>query len=160
VDVRIVAATNKDLAGLVKKGFFREDLFYRLNVITIDVPPLRERGDDVLLLANYFVGKLAKESGKAPPRLSDEALQALQNYYWPGNVRELENLMQRLVVMLDDECYRGRRSSDKCILGAARPGAQSRWRKWKPNTFATSRPVDGKPARRKYSALAARLAKS
>ncbi|MGH7495930.1 MAG: sigma-54-dependent transcriptional regulator [bacterium] len=103
VDVRILAATNKDLPSLVKKETFREDLFYRLNVITIAVPPLRERGDDVLLLANYFVNKLANESGKTPLRISDAALQALKNYYWPGNVRELENLMQRLVVMMEEE---------------------------------------------------------
>ncbi len=102
VDVRILAATNKDLPALIKKEVFREDLFYRLNVITIEVPPLRERGNDVLLLANYFVAKFAKETGKTP-QFSDEALQALRNYYWPGNVRELENLMQRLLVMADEE---------------------------------------------------------
>jgi len=103
VDVRILAATNKDLPALVKKQIFREDLFYRLNVITIEVPSLRERGDDVLLLANYFVTKFAKEAGKAPSQFSDRALEALRNYYWPGNVRELENLMQRLLVMTDEE---------------------------------------------------------
>jgi DNA-binding NtrC family response regulator len=102
VDVRILAATNKDLAALVKKEAFREDLFYRLNVITIAVPPLRERGDDVLQLANFFVNKFANEAGKTLPQFSDEALQALRNYYWPGNVRELENLMQRLVVMMEE----------------------------------------------------------
>jgi DNA-binding NtrC family response regulator len=102
VDVRILAATNKDLPALVKKEAFREDLFYRLNVITIEVPPLRERGNDVLLLANYFVVKFAKETEKTPPRFSDEALQVLENYYWPGNIRELENLMQRLLVMTDE----------------------------------------------------------
>ncbi len=103
VDARILAATNKDLQALVKKEIFREDLFYRLNVITIAVPPLRERDDDIFLLANYFVRKFAKESGQTPPRFSDAALQTLRSYYWPGNVRELENLMQRLVVVLDEE---------------------------------------------------------
>ncbi len=103
VDVRILAATNKDLQALVKKEIFREDLFYRLNVLTITVPPLREREDDILLLANYFVSQFAKESGQTPPRFSDAALQALRNYYWPGNVRELENLMQRLVVVMDED---------------------------------------------------------
>lgn len=103
VDVRILAATNKNLSTLLKKQAFREDLFYRLNVITIEVPPLRERGDDVWLLANYFVTKFAEEAGKAPPQFSDRALEALRNYYWPGNVRELENLMHRLVVMTDEE---------------------------------------------------------
>jgi len=101
VDVRILAATNKDLAKVVEKGQFREDLFYRLNVITITIPPLHERGDDVLLLANRFVERFAREFGKPAPRLSDEVLLALKSYSWPGNVRELENMMQRLVVMSD-----------------------------------------------------------
>ena len=103
VDVRILAATNKDLQGLVKKGLFREDLFYRLNVITIIIPPLRERGDDILLLAHHFLTQFAAESGKATPRFSDEALQSLRSYNWPGNVRELENVIQRLVVMTDGD---------------------------------------------------------
>jgi len=103
VDVRILAATNKDLQSLVKKGLFREDLFYRLNVITIFMPPLRERGDDILLLARHFVTKFAAGLGKSPPRFSDKALQSLRNYNWPGNVRELENVIQRLVVMTDGD---------------------------------------------------------
>jgi len=101
IDVRILAATNKNLPDLVKKGLFREDLFYRLNVITINIPPLRERQDDVLLLANHFLNRFAAESGKAMIRFSDEALQNLRSYNWPGNVRELENVIQRLVVMTD-----------------------------------------------------------
>jgi DNA-binding NtrC family response regulator len=103
VDVRVVAATNKDLLSLVKKGIFREDLYFRLNVITIAVPPLRERGDDILLLIGEFMNKFAKESGRPAPRLSDRALQALKDHYWPGNVRELENVIQRLVVMTDGD---------------------------------------------------------
>jgi two-component system response regulator HydG len=103
VEVRILAATNKDLFGLVKKGAFREDLFFRLNVITIPVPPLRQRGNDILLLAHHFAAKFAGELGKPTPRFSDKALQALRTYYWPGNVRELENVIQRLVVMTDGE---------------------------------------------------------
>jgi len=103
VDVRILAATNKDLHGLVKKGLFREDLFYRLNVITIVIPPLRERGDDIILLAHHFLTEFAAESGKSSPRFSDEALQSLRSYNWPGNVRELENVIQRLVVMTDGD---------------------------------------------------------
>jgi len=101
VDVRILAATNKDLQSLVKKGLFREDLFYRLNVITIVIPPLRERADDILLLAHHFLTKFAAESGKPQLRFSDEALQSLRSYNWPGNVRELENVIQHLVVMTD-----------------------------------------------------------
>jgi len=103
VDVRILAATNKDLSALVKKGSFREDLFYRLHVIAVAVPPLRERGGDVLLLARHFAGTFAEELGKVPARFSDAALEVLRNYDWPGNVRELENVVQRLVVMTDGE---------------------------------------------------------
>jgi DNA-binding NtrC family response regulator len=103
VDVRIVVATNKDPLDLVRKGLFREDLFYRLNVIAIDLPPLRERGDDILLLTHQFTRKFAQELGKRTPRFSNDALGVLRNYYWPGNVRELENIIQRLVVMTEGE---------------------------------------------------------
>ncbi len=99
VDVRILAATNKNLPALVKKGSFREDLFYRLDVLTIEIPPLRERGDDILLLAQHFAVGYAEELGKPAPRFSDRALRVLRDYNWPGNVRELENVIQRLVVM-------------------------------------------------------------
>jgi DNA-binding NtrC family response regulator len=101
VDVRITAATNKDLQSLVTKGIFREDLFFRLNVLTIEMPPLRARGEDILLLVNHFTKKYAEEMGKSVPQFSDEALQVLKNYYWPGNVRELQNVIQRIVVMTD-----------------------------------------------------------
>jgi transcriptional regulator with PAS, ATPase and Fis domain len=101
VDVRIIAATNKDLLSLVKKDEFREDLYYRLNVITIDIPPLRDREGDILLLVQNFSVKFAEELGKPVPRLSDNALQVLNGYEWPGNVRELENIIQRLVVMTE-----------------------------------------------------------
>jgi len=103
VDVRIIAATNKNLQRRVKKNAFRDDLYYRLNVISIDVPALRERGDDVLLLANYFVEKFAKELDRSIPDISDETLNAFKKYDWPGNVRELENIVQRLVVMTDNK---------------------------------------------------------
>jgi len=99
VDIRILAATNKDLLGLVKKDAFREDLYFRLNVLTIDVPPLRDRGGDVLILIRHFAAKFAREMGTDVPGFSDQALQVLCNYHWPGNVRELENVVQRLVVM-------------------------------------------------------------
>lgn len=102
VDVRILAATNKDLQSHVKKGAFREDLYFRLNVINITVPPLRERGDDILRLTHHFAAKYAKEYGKPAPRFTDRALKAIRQYDWPGNVRELENIIQRTVVMTDD----------------------------------------------------------
>ena len=103
VDVRILASTNKDLLSLVKKGAFREDLFYRIHVITIELPPLRKRGDDILSLIQHFSTKFAPEVGKGTPRFSDEALQTLRNYHWPGNIRELENVVQRLVIMTDGD---------------------------------------------------------
>lgn len=103
VDVRILAATNKDLRRLVERQAFREDLYFRLNVIAIDVPPLRERGNDVLLLARHFAEKYARELGRPVPRFSDAVLESLLAYPWPGNVRELENIVQRLVVMTEGE---------------------------------------------------------
>ena len=103
VDIRIIAATNKDLMALVNKAEFREDLYYRLNVITIDIPPLREREEDILLLVKYFSSKFAKEFGKPLPHFSEEALQVLKSYDWPGNVRELENIIQRLIIMTEGD---------------------------------------------------------
>jgi DNA-binding NtrC family response regulator len=102
VDVRIIAATNKDLQASVVKGAFREDLFYRINVLLITVPPLRERGDDILLLARHFASTFASELGRPQPAFSGAALNVLHSYSWPGNVRELENLVQRLIVMVED----------------------------------------------------------
>jgi DNA-binding NtrC family response regulator len=99
VDVRIIAATNKDLLDLVRRRLFREDLYFRINVLSIDVPPLRDRDDDVLLLAQHFLAKACEELGKKVPRFSDAVLEALRRYHWPGNVRELENVIHRLVVM-------------------------------------------------------------
>lgn len=103
VDVRILASTNKDLLHLVKKGLFREDLFFRLNVITIEIPPLRERGEDIFLLTQYFATKFAEELGKPSLHFSENAFSVLKNYHWPGNVRELENVVQRLVVMTEGD---------------------------------------------------------
>ncbi|MHC4942010.1 MAG: sigma-54-dependent transcriptional regulator [Planctomycetota bacterium] len=103
VNVRILAATNKNLLDLVNKGLFREDLYYRLNVIDIALPTLQERGDDTILLARHFAKKFSKEMGKPEPHFTDKALEILRNYAWPGNVRELENVIRRLVVMTDSE---------------------------------------------------------
>jgi DNA-binding NtrC family response regulator len=102
VNVRVVAATNVDLMQLVKKGLFREDLYYRLNIITIDLPPLRERGDDVLQLNQFFLAKYVKELGKSPMKFTAKALECIKDYGWPGNVRELQNLVHRLVIMSED----------------------------------------------------------
>lgn len=103
VDVRILAATNKDLNSLVDKGMFREDLYYRLNVIPIEIPPLRERGDDILLLINHFVRLYASGNDRSIPRFTTKALGILRNYHWPGNVRELQNIVNRLIVMTDGD---------------------------------------------------------
>jgi len=99
VDVRIVAATNKDLAAEVRAGRFREDLFYRLNVIAVRLPPLRERREDIPLLASAFLRKLAQKNGKPLTGFTPDALAALESYGWPGNVRELEHAVERAVVL-------------------------------------------------------------
>jgi DNA-binding NtrC family response regulator len=99
VDVRVIAATNIDLHVLVREGKFREDLFYRLNVITVDLPPLRSRKEDVPLLVSRFLEKFSRENGKASINISPEALRPLLDYGWPGNVRELENVIERAVVL-------------------------------------------------------------
>lgn len=109
VDVRLVAATNKELEGLVSAGRFREDLYYRLNVIKLDIPPLRERKADIPLLANYFLLSYASKNNKKIRGFSQEAIHLLQDYHWPGNVRELENMVERAVVLckknvIEPEC--------------------------------------------------------
>lgn len=101
VDVRILAATNQKLEEAVKKERFREDLFYRLNVIPIHIPPLREHPEDIPLLAHYFIDKYSKEHNKAISGMSDKAKQALREYPWPGNVRELENTIERILILKD-----------------------------------------------------------
>jgi len=102
VDVRIIAATSRDLERLVSQGKFREDLYYRLNVVPLFLPPLRERGEDIASLIEYFLGKFNKEHGRAIT-LDKSAMQVLLNYQWPGNVRELENTIERLVIMSDTD---------------------------------------------------------
>jgi two-component system nitrogen regulation response regulator NtrX len=100
VDARVVAATNKDLPAEIRSGRFREDLYFRLNVVPIFVPPLRERIEDVPLLADHFMAMLAREYGRRPKTLDADAIDALQRYPWPGNVRELRNLVERLMIMV------------------------------------------------------------
>jgi DNA-binding NtrC family response regulator len=98
-DVRLLASSSRDLGQLVRNGAFREDLYYELAAVTVEVPPLRQRGDDVLLLARHFVRRFAREEGRPVPELSDRAIAALREYAWPGNVRELESTVRRMVVM-------------------------------------------------------------
>jgi len=103
VDIRIVAATNKDLNREVETGGFRKDLFYRLNVVSLHLPPLAERRDDVPLLAHHFLGRYAEPQGKSIKDFSDEAMEVLMNYEYPGNIRELENIVERAVVLCNEE---------------------------------------------------------
>jgi two-component system nitrogen regulation response regulator NtrX len=101
-DVRVFATTNKDLIALIQEGRFREDLFYRLNVVPITIPPLNERGTDIPLLIEHFMDKASKETGVAPMRLGTDAMASLQGYDWPGNVRQLRNLVEWLLIMYSD----------------------------------------------------------
>jgi two-component system nitrogen regulation response regulator GlnG len=102
VDARIVAATNRDLGELVEKGEFREDLFYRLNVIKVEVPPLREREGDIALLAEFFLKRAQEDFGLNDMVLAPEAIEMLQQHRWPGNVRELENTIKRAALLSSD----------------------------------------------------------
>jgi len=99
VDVRLIAATNRDLRAALEEGTFREDLYYRLNVVAIDIPPLRERKEDIPALTNFFLEKFASESGKPTPRITPQALKLLMDFHWPGNIRELENILARSVTL-------------------------------------------------------------
>lgn len=117
VDVRVVSATSRDLARDVTEGRFREDLFYRLNVFCIKVPPLRERTGDILLLANHFLDKYGDRLGKSGIRLSPEALKAMLEYEWPGNVRELENCIERGLVLCEHDVI-----DLECLPDALRKG--------------------------------------
>jgi len=102
VDVRLIAATNRDLPAAVSAGTFRQDLFYRLNVFPIAVPPLRERAEDISLLVEYFVARFAKGTGKNIRQISKDTLAILRTYFWPGNIRELQNVVERAVILETD----------------------------------------------------------
>lgn len=120
VDVRVVAATNKDLVEEIRAGRFREDLYFRLNVIPIFVPPLRQRRDDIPRLAEHFMAEFAREYGRRPKQLDASALAALQHYAWPGNVRELRNVIERLMIMVPGDLITAR---DLGFLTAVPPSA-------------------------------------
>jgi two-component system response regulator PilR (NtrC family) len=112
VDVRVIAATNRDLQTAISQGQFREDLFYRIAVITINLPPLRERAEDIELLACHFLNLYAKKTGKKVFSISSEALQYLESYHWPGNVRELENTIERAIALETSEAIQAERIPD------------------------------------------------
>jgi DNA-binding NtrC family response regulator len=99
VDVRVVAATNQDLRAALEQGTFREDLYYRLNVVPISIPPLREHKEDIPYLVDHFIGRFAESSGKPIEGITSDAMKALVDFHWPGNVRELENIIERALVM-------------------------------------------------------------
>ena len=116
VDARVLAATNKDLQAEIRTGGFREDLYFRLNVIPIYVPPLRDRQQDIPLLADHFMSEFAREYGRRPKRMDAAATLRLERYSWPGNVRELRNVIERLMIMAPgDEIVAG----DLAFLGLA-----------------------------------------
>src|SRR5262249_17253898 len=121
VDVRIVVATNRDLRKHIADKLFREDLYFRIAALPITIPPLRERGDDVLLLARHFLEKFSREFTKSGLELSDDAAIRLMNYPWPGNVRELQNTMERAVILADGVTIR----AGGLQLPAARPETQN-----------------------------------
>ena len=124
VDVRVIAATNRDLETEIEAGNFREDLFYRLNVIQIDMPPLRERPDDIPHLAEHFVRKYCRQNGRAPLAIDPQAMQLLQQYHWPGNVRELENNIERAVVLCQGDTIRPEHLAPKLCNRQTEAGQQ------------------------------------
>src|SRR5258705_3609743 len=105
VDVRVVAATNRDLKAAVAKGTYREDLYYRLNVFPVEMPPLRARRADIRLLVEYFIDRYARKAGKTIRRVDKRTLQLLQSYPWPGNIRELQNVIERSVIVCDTDTF-------------------------------------------------------
>jgi transcriptional regulator with PAS, ATPase and Fis domain len=103
VDVRVIAATNRDLEAAVASGTFRQDLYYRLNVFPLEMPPLRERRADIPVLVEYFIDRYARKAGKTIRRVNKRTLDRLQSYPWPGNVRELQNVIERSVIVCDTD---------------------------------------------------------
>ena len=149
VELRVVAATHRDLDQLVAEGKFRQDLLYRLNVVPINVPSLRERAEDIPLLVEYFVDRYGKKSGKKFKPIDKEALKQFQAYDWPGNIRELQNVIERAVILSDgdtffvDETWLKRkqaetagseRRTERCATQAGERDDRSRTRrKWRPH---------------------------
>ena len=119
IDVRLIAATNRDLSAAVAAGTFRQDLFYRLNVFPIVIPPLRERAEDIPVLVEYFIGRMAKDNGKNIRRIGKDTIEKLRAYGWPGNIRELQNVVERAVILSEGDTFR----VDQSWLGPRSPGS-------------------------------------
>ncbi len=128
-DIRIIAATNRDLAKMVAEGTFREDLFYRINVIPVRLPALRERAEDIPLLAEHFVGRFAAQMGKPITGVSGAAMACLQAYAWPGNIRELENALERAVALERSPSILVESLPESVRGSAAAGGALRRWQR-------------------------------
>ena len=151
VDVRIIAATNRDIRKMVQDGTFREDLFYRLNVVSIPMPSLRQRPEDIPLLAKHFLEQAAAEYQRTPKPLSPEAYQLLLQHPWPGNVRELKNAIESALIFIAWRRHSGNRSAAKSGAGSSsaadRPGdsicRQCRWLR-QPNPLQRSQATHGR----------------
>jgi two-component system, NtrC family, response regulator HydG len=118
VNVRVLAATSRDIRKMVEEGTFREDLFYRLNVVTIGLPPLRDRTDDIPILVEYFLKQISENKHTASRRISREVVDRLQVYRWPGNVRELRNTLESMLVLADGDVMTERDLPDRILAGA------------------------------------------
>jgi transcriptional regulator with GAF, ATPase, and Fis domain len=120
-NVRVIAATNRDLEAAIAAGVFRSDLFYRLNVFPIEMPPLRERGEDIPLLVEYFIDRFARQAGKSFHAVNKKSLDLLQRYTWPGNIRELQNVIERSVIVCETDNF----SVDESWLSRPPPSAEA-----------------------------------
>src|SRR5436309_11002280 len=121
LEVRFIAATKRDLAESIKAGTFREDLFYRINVIPIALPPLRQRREDIALLVDHFITKYSKSMGVPQKRISTDAMRAIEKYHWPGNVRELENVVERMIALETSEVLTTKSLPEAVLLGGSIP---------------------------------------
>jgi DNA-binding NtrC family response regulator len=123
VDVRVLAATSRDIRRMVEEGTFREDLFYRLNVVMVQLPPLRERPDDIPLLVEHFLKEISEQKHTPSKRIAPEVMRRFQQYRWPGNVRELRNMLESMMVLADGEVLTERDLPDRIAVGAAATSA-------------------------------------
>jgi two-component system response regulator PilR (NtrC family) len=121
VEVRVIAATNRDLAESIRAGTFREDLFYRINVIPIALPPLRQRREDIALLVEHFIAKYSKSMGVPQKRISSDAMRSIEKYHWPGNVRELENVIERMIALEASDVLTTKSLPEHVLLGGSMP---------------------------------------